>query len=430
MRSLTIVSTSALALTAAGAFIGSAIAAPHLGSADLAVPDLRARVMTVPGGLVIIPGSSVSSGSRAAHTNIRIFVPAGHSRGSSAPYGKFETPASLACVYGVAAKTRGCNPETLTTVATSGSRMVAIVDAYDDPTATNDLGVYSKQFGLPAVTSSNFEVVYAAGKKPRQDPTGGWELEESLDIEMAHAMAPNAKIALVEAASDGGAALLAAERVAISLVQAAGGGEISNSWGSNEAPDEAHSEKAFEAEGVVIFASAGDSPGAFYPSVLPNVVSVGGTTIDRSPTGDYQLQSTWSTGGGGGSAYIATPGYQYAVTNIVGKMRGTPDIALVGNPASGVWLYDSTPYSGAAPQWVVVGGTSVASPAAAALVNSAGSFNFDTWAELSEIYDNLGNGKAFYDITQGSCVNAATLNASVGYDLCTGVGAPIGLTGK
>jgi subtilase family serine protease len=395
-----------------------------------AAPDLQAQAITAPGGMIIIPGSSHPRGKLTAHTNVRIFVPSGRALATGAPYGKFETPASLACVYGVAAKTKGCNPETLTKVANTGSRIIAIVDAYDDATAVNDLNVYSQQFGLPPITADNFEIVYASGKKPKEDPTGGWELEESLDIEMAHALAPNAKIVLVEAKSNAGGALLAAEHVAAALVQAAGGGEVSNSWASGEFPAEARAERYFKADGVVFFAAAGDSPGAVFPSVLPDVVSVGGTTIDRNGAGAYQTQSTWSTSGGGLSAYIATPAYQNAVTNIVGTQRGTPDIALDANPASGVWVYDTTPYSGTILDWLIVGGTSAASPEAAALVNSAGSFNASGKAELTEIYDNLGDATVFFDITEGSCVNAASQNASVGYDLCTGVGAPLGLAGK
>jgi subtilase family serine protease len=83
--------------------------------------------------------------------------------------------------------------------------------------------------------------------------------------------------------------------------------------------------------------------------------------------------------------------------------------------------------SGAVLGWFVIGGTSVASPAAAALVNSAGSFKTTTLDELTEIYADLGHNKAFTDITVGSCVNAASSTASKGYDLCTGVGAPFGL---
>jgi subtilase family serine protease len=94
------------------------------------------------------------------------------------------------------------------------------VDAFDDANAATDLAIFSSQFGLPA---ANFTKVFASGVKPPQDPTGGWELEASLDIEWAHAMAPSARIILVEAASNSLSNLLAAETVAANLVAAAGG---------------------------------------------------------------------------------------------------------------------------------------------------------------------------------------------------------------
>jgi subtilase family serine protease len=77
---------------------------------------------------------------------------------------------------------------------TGGSKAIAIVDAYDDPKALNDLKVFSAQFGVP-FNQNDFTVVYAnaSGTRPPLDPTGSWELEESLDIEWAHAMAPNAQ---------------------------------------------------------------------------------------------------------------------------------------------------------------------------------------------------------------------------------------------
>jgi subtilase family serine protease len=114
----------------------------------------------------------------------------------------------------------------------------------------------------------------------------------------------------------------------------------------------------------------------------------------------------------------------------VGTKRGTPDIGADASPESGAVVYDSFPYEGQVLDYVIVGGTSLASPLSAALVNNAGSFNASTTAELTEIYANLGNTKAFYDITAGVCENATSGLASVGYDLCTGVGAPIGKIGK
>jgi len=397
-----------------------------------AAPDYGARIAMTPKGTIITPGSSVSHGpaSHAAHTNMHIFVPPGERPGDAAPGGKFETPASLACVYGLTPKALGCNPETLKTVAATGSRMIAIVDAYHDATAAHDLAVYSAHYGLPKITAENFAVVYATGKQPAQDSTGDWEVEESLDIEMAHAMAPKAKIVLVEAASNSNADLVAAERVAGAMVSAAGGGEISNSWASGEAPQEAAFLSSFKANDVVFLASSGDSPGTSYPAVLPDVVAVGGTSINRAADGTYEGQTTWSIGGGGISGYLAIPAYQHGVAAVVGKQRGSPDIALVADPSTGVWIYDSTPYSGEVLNWTIIGGTSVASPASAGLINSAGHFYESSADELSVIYAHLGDTAAFTDITEGSCVNAPSGNASVGYDLCTGVGAPFGPRGK
>src|SRR5260370_14270593 len=113
-----------------------------------------------------------------------------------------ETPASLRSVYKLP--------------STGGSAVIAIVDAFDYPTAENDLNVFSTQFGLPPCTTANgcFKKVFASGSKPRTNC--GWAQEAALDIEWAHAMAPNAKIVLVEAATNSFANLFAAVYVATS----------------------------------------------------------------------------------------------------------------------------------------------------------------------------------------------------------------------
>jgi subtilase family serine protease len=386
-------------------------------------------------GSVVIPASSAvrpeDFGVRA-HTNIRIFVPKGTEIAkNAAPSGKYETPPSLACLYGVTKFVKGCNPETLTTVATGGANAIAIVDAYDFPTAVNDLGVFSKQFGLPAITKTSFQVVYATGTKPGQDPTGGWELEEALDIEMAHALAPNATVYLVEAASNNNKDLLAAEAVAAKLVAAAGGGEVSNSWSGGEYAQEEKSEKDFSLASVVFFASAGDSAGVGWPSVLSNVVAVGGTDVNRDQNGNFENQSAWADTGGGSSAYVPRPSYQDKIAKTVGTYRGVPDISLVADPSTGVWMYDTTPYNGSVLDWLVVGGTSVSSPASAALVNNAAHFFGSTPLELAQVYAAKKKAKAFTDIVLGSCgANGKTTNATKGWDFCTGVGTPLGTADK
>ncbi len=401
--------------------------------AALAQPDPDKLVTATARGVLVTPGASLERArdrGRAAHANVHVLRLARNQPDAAAAANSFETPASLACLYGLAPAVVGCNPQTLTRVASGGSRMIAIVDAYHYPTAAADLATFSTKFRLPAPSAANFAVVYASGTQPAADPTGGWPLEAALDIEMAHALAPGAKVVLVEAASNGFADLFAAEQAAAKMVAAAGGGEVSNSWSGGEFSGEAGAQTAFTGTNVVFFASAGDTPGTGVPSALTNVISVGGTTINRDANGNFLSQTTWTDTGGGLSPYLAAPTYQHAVTPVVGAMRGTPDIALVANPNSGVWVYDSTPYDGAAPGWIVVGGTSVASPASAAIVNNAGSFRASTAAELAVMYANMHRTKAYTDVTSGSCPNATSGTASVGYDLCTGIGTLLGRAAK
>src|SRR5579872_4049105 len=162
-----------------------------------------------------------------------------------------------------------------------GHGVIAIVVAFDDPSALNDFNTYSAQYGLPIETSSDqtlnsnkvFQVVYATGVKPPQD-SGGWEFEAALDIEMAHAMAPGAKIVLVEAATSDWDPMLAAVDKAVAL----GASQVSMSWIGSEFIGEAAYDFHFKAPGVTFFAASGDIGGTVgYPSTSPFVFSCGAT---------------------------------------------------------------------------------------------------------------------------------------------------------
>ena len=143
-----------------------------------------------------------------------------------------------------AAAGAGCNPNLAYMNPSGGARAIAIVDAFHDDMAATDLAFFSNQFGLPAATFQQHSAQPGSscsnteGPVPPADPTGGWEVEESLDIQWAHAMAPNATILLVEAQSNSNANLLCAEQYAGFLLQAFGGGEASNSWGGGEGAGE------------------------------------------------------------------------------------------------------------------------------------------------------------------------------------------------
>ena len=372
-------------------------------------------------GKVIVPESSIEHPGDAgvrAHTTFVIHQEEGIQPDNSKPGATWETPASLACVYNLVPRVAGCPISGTTAVPTGGSGAIALVDAFDNPNAAQDLSTFSTQFGLP---QANFLQVYASGHKPANDP-GGWSLEEALDIEWAHAMAPNAQIILVEAASNSDADLFAAEAVASSMVAAAGGGEVSNSWGQSEFSGETANDINFTTSGVVYFASSGDSPGVIYPSASPNVVSAGGTSVNRSG-GNFRSETAWSSGGGGASSYEARPPYQNNVQSVVGTKRGTPDFSFDANPNTGVAVFDAD----GGFNWIQVGGTSVSSPSLAGIVNSAGHFYISSKLQDANIYTHSGNPSNYRDITSGSC---GTHSAALGYDLCTGVGSDIGYVGK
>ncbi len=317
----------------------------------------------------------------------------------------------------------GLGPATIKSVynfptgSTAGTgHTIAIVDAYDDPTAENDLNVFSSQYSLPPCTTANgcFKKVNQTGGTNYPRTNAGWALEISLDIQWAHAIAPGAKILLVEAKTNSFTNLLAAEDYAKTHAQ-----YVSNSWGGSEFSGETSYDSHFAQSGVSFFVSAGDAGlPAEYPSASPNVISVGGTTLHFSGS-TFTSETGWSSGGGGCSAYetatSAQSGFsQYGQVNCGGN-RATPDVSLDADPASGVSVYDTTPYQGQS-GWFTVGGTSASSPMWAGRAAVAG-----TTVNSAYVY---GNNITYRDITSGN--NGAT--CLVGYDLCTGRGSWTGTT--
>src|SRR6476646_4086761 len=384
-------------------------------------------------GRVMSPASSIAHpGDRGvrARTHLQVFMPEDAVPFAGPPFAGlgFETPASLACVYSLVLKVSSCNPNVVTANPTGGFGAIAVVVAFHDPTALADLQTFSAQFGL---TAPNLTVVFASGTKPAQDPSGGWELEAALDLEWAHAMAPGAKLFLVEARSSSLSDLLTAERVAGNLVSGAGGGEVSNSWGSDEFAGETSFDPSFTTPGVVYFASSGDQPGVQYPAASPNVVAAGGTTTAHNPlTANFLSERAWDLAGGGSSAFESRPFYQDVIQSIVGTKRGVPDLSFDSNPVTGAWVFDSTPVQGGGSGWFIVGGTSLASPALAGIVNAAGNKLGSSQAELSLIYSNLSITTDFNDISSGFCGPTAGLSSKLGWDFCTGVGSVKGKIGK
>ena len=443
---------STLAFTASAALL--------LGSAISGLAQDSSLALNRKGGRVITPDSAIERpediGQRA-HTPYRILVPADRMRfateantlalpafaASAVPGPPFsgyayETPASIGCVYHLTKSSTGCNPNVSSANPTGGSKAVGIVDAYFYPTALADLNAYSAQFGLAAMTTSTFKVVFAGGTNGCNgaQPAGnaGWEGEQALDIEMVHAMAPRAKIFLVEAQTNSFNDLMAAEDCASKMVAAAGGGEVTNSWGGGEFSGQTTLDSHFTTANVVYFASTGDFAGVQWPSSSPNVVAVGGTTTRRvgsgASFGNFIREAAWEDGGGGLSQFEARPSYQSVLPSA--SHRQVPDVAAVANPNTGVWVYDNNATTGCC--WYVFGGTSVASPLWAGIVNRAGHFAASSNAELTTIYGAFATASTYaadyFDISQGFCGFYDGDTAGPSYDLCTGVGSPKGYVGK
>lgn len=393
---------------------------------------------------VVTPRSSQITATTTGlkvHTNVRFLLSHGSTPGELPPYSGYgyETPASLACVYKLVHPIPGCNPNETTENSSGGTQTIAIVDAYDDPNAAADLAFFSAQFGLP-YSDSSFKVVYASGSQPPEDPTGGWELEEALDIEYAHAMAPNATIYLVEANSNYDSDLFPAVLVASNLVQCGktttcpagskGKGEVSMSWSGEEYPGELSLDQFFTTPGVVYFAASGDEAGVGYPCASPNVVCAGGTTTARNENnGNLIGQIAWSDAGGGVSYYEPIPSYQKSNRQIVqqvGQYRGVPDISADSNPNTGAWVWDTFPYEETETGWFIVGGTSLATPLLAGIFNATGNFGSSSFGELQSLYSSR-NQSSFNDIFYGACGYYSGSFSGAGWDLCTGLGAPYNL---
>lgn len=283
---------------------------------------------------------------------------------------------------------------------------IAIIDAFDTPNLLNDFMGFSSQFGLPDNSTGNFLVHKMA---PSMATNTGWAMETCLDVEWAHAIAPNATILLVEATSDSDSDLLLAIDYATSQT---GVIAVSMSWGTNEFSQETSYsyESHFNKPGITFFAASGDDGlNLIWPAVSPNVVSVGGTTLNLSPNGTVISETAWSNSSGGSSSFESRPIFQ---TNfgLTYPNRAVPDVSYNGNPATGVSVYNGT--------WWTVGGTSAGAPqwaAIHALTFSATNANLYGKAKLA--YSSY-----FRDITNGS---SWANNATVGYDLVTGLGSPL-----
>jgi hypothetical protein len=395
--------------------------------------------------LRLVPGAQaqgalhagLAGGAAGASGGERAGAPGGEAAevGVPMPRPGFLTPADLHAAYGLPSET-----------AASGTQTVAVVDAFDDPTAEADLGVYDEQFGLPPCTAANgcLRKVNEKGQSsPLPPEQGEWAGEISIDVQMVHAICQNCHILLVEANSEELTDLGAAVNTAVKE----GAEEVSNSYQVPEEPalasffEELDSD-FYEHPGVVVTASAGDCgylnqacPGkpasTNFPADSPGVVAVGGTTLTEEH--ESWSSTAWDEGASGCSEIFSAPAWQSAVANFsatgCGTGRSVADVSAVADPRTGVDIYDSTPEGSAPTGWTVFGGTSVSSPIIAAEFALAGGAHGEAFPAAT-LYSHAGEAGALEDVvsgSNGSCGGASSCQAGVGYDGPTGLGSPLGL---
>ncbi|HEY5314741.1 MAG TPA: fibronectin type III domain-containing protein [Pirellulales bacterium] len=323
------------------------------------------------------------------------------------------TPAEIQAAYGISG------------VSGNGAgTTIAIVDAYNDPTITNDLHQFDSAFGLsnPTLTIEN-----QTGGTSLPAANQSWSTEIALDVEWSHAVAPGANILLIEANSSSMSDLMAAVNTARNAPSVVA---VSMSWGGSEFGGETSYDSDFTTPtghiGVSFFVASGDDGApASYPATSPNVVSVGGTTLSLSGS-----ESAWSGSGGGLGADEAQPAYQKGVVTQSTTARANPDVAFDADPNTGFPVYNSYA-NGTTDPWGQWGGTSDAAPQWAALVSIAdqqreaaglGSLNGATQL-LPALYQLPASD--FHDITSGTTTGSPHYSAGPGYDLATGRGTPV-----
>ena len=335
------------------------------------------------------------------------------------------SPSQMVQAYGVNAISFGG------VTGNGAGQTIAIIDAFNDPNAASDLAAFDSHYGLAAPPSFK-QLNQSGGTTLPSNSTTGWSLEESLDIEWSHVIAPDASIILYEANSASDSDLIST--AVTTAKNNANVTVVSMSFGGGEFAGENTLDSVFTSTHTTFVASTGDngSP-AGYPSYSPNVIAVGGTTLSVSSSGNWTGETAWNSSGGGTSAVESEPAYQNGVQST--GFRTTPDVSMDSSPSTGVPVYDSYD-EGASTPWITVGGTSLASPMFAGLIAIANQGRRINGLPVLKTASNpaaTNNTQAlpliysaaqsdFHDITSG---NNGGFIAGPGYDEVTGRGSPI-----
>jgi subtilase family serine protease len=388
---------------------------------SIATPGQTAVLaMAIGQPLPVVPANAVPHGLNRPHVWVAAFLGA---NGSASPFAlpsfcnKPSGPSFVFCPNGIQTA-YGINQ----IIGGNGGagRTIAIVDAFHYAGAAVDFNKFNTDMGLPACTTGSgcFTQVNQTGGPPSAPGDTGWELETMLDIEYAHAMAPNAKILLVEGDSNSFANLIIAETYA-----AAHADIVSNSYGAGEFAGENGLDASYALGKPLLFSSGDNGAPTSYPCSSINATCVGGTKLTVNTTTLVRTAETgWSGSGGGCSAFEPVQAYQNGLVPC--QSRATPDISADADPNSGVAVWDSG--NGG---YFLVGGTSLACPLTAGLfadITTArvafGQAKF-TFLNKSLYHGAVSNYPYFYfDVLTGS----NGFPAGPGFDLVTGLGVSKG----
>jgi subtilase family serine protease len=320
------------------------------------------------------------------------------------------------------------------------SKVIAIVDAYDDPNALSHLNTYRSYMGLHSISSCALSQLTSSPSSPcftKVNQTGGtklpsansgWSNEIDLDLQAASAICPTCSLLLLEATSSTfsnlGTAVTTASNTAHVLA-------ISNSYGTQGDVAQA-SYAAWNTaaqKGIAVMAAAGDwGYGTSFPASSTDVLGVGGTTLSIDSTGVRNGETAWSATGSGCSSYNLAPTWQFntqgIISNPCGTMKAVADLSADADPNSGLQIY--TTYSGRT-SWWIFGGTSLSTPLMSALYAMQGGYGGSIWAGQYA----WASTTPYFDVTtgfNGTCNPLVLCQAVSGWDGPTGLGSIAAVT--
>ncbi len=359
------------------------------------------------------------------------------------------TPHSLRVAYGV-------EPLTEKGFTGKGQTVIDIV-SFGSPTLAQDMAFFDKQFGLPPVNLQVIAPLNAREYDPHHDKEG-WAGETTLDVEIIHSIAPDAKIVVLVspvAETEGTIGLPEFRELIQYAIDHRLGNIFSQSWGASELTLQDQKgqqelqqwnsllQNATTNLGMTFFSSSGDNGATDYADIQethiasvattsfaadsPWVTAVGGTTLVRNGAGFSE--TAWSDSGGGFSRFYKTPSYQQslpaAVQKQLGGQRGVPDVSADADPGTGLDVYQDG-------FWALAGGTSAAAPLWAGIMAIANQMAGRPLGFINPALYKLAASSTyaqdFHDITQGNNSNPEArvngYNAVAGWDPVTGLGSP------